>query len=80
MTGDQVPRCEQRGFIGLDDIGLQYVQRQEKRHSGFLPHSFYKKTSPPIFPAQGMDDERILTELGGMENYESGVLGHTISV
>jgi len=78
VAGDQIPGCKQCGFVGLDDIGLQHVQRQEKRHHGFLSRSLYKKASPPIFPAQGMDDERILTELGGKENYEFGVFGHTI--
>lgn len=76
----QVPCGIKSGSRAFDDIGLQYVQRQEMGHAGLLSETLYKKTSPAIFFAEGMDDEGILTELGGMENYESGVLGHTISV
>lgn len=80
VSGNDVAGSEQCGLARFEDIGLQHIQRQEKGHHGLLSCTLYKKASPPIIPAQGMDDERILTELGGMKNYESGVLGHTLSV
>jgi len=80
MLGGKVTGCEQCGLVCLENLGFQHIQRQEKGHRGLLSGSLYKKTSPPIIPAQGMDDERILTELGGMKNYEFGALGHTLSV
>ena len=41
-------------------------QRQEEGHDGLFPGTAYKKTSPPVLLAQGMDDDRVLSELGGM--------------
>lgn len=63
-------------FSRIKDIGFQHIERQEEGHRGFLPDSFYKKTTSPVLLAQGMDDDGILTELGGVQNYESGVYGH----
>ena len=80
MLGGKVAGCEQCGLVRLEDLGFQHIQRQEKRHGRLLSSTLYKKTSPPIIPAQGMDDERILTELGGMENYQLGGLCHCLLV
>ena len=60
-----VPRREQIGLRRFDYISFQDVQWKEKGHLS-LSGTAYKKASPSIIPAQGMDDERVLSELRGM--------------
>ena len=64
-SGGKISGSIKVGLRRLLNVSLKYVQRQEQRHI-LLAGSTYKKASPSIIPAQGMDDERVLSELGCM--------------
>lgn len=69
MLCRKITGCEEVRLIVFLNIRFEDVEGKEERHCHFLAYSPYQKASPPIFPAEGMDDYGILTELGGVKNY-----------
>ena len=69
MTRSQISCCIKSGFCGFRDFRLKDIQRQQKRHY-LLSGTTHKETPPSVIPAEGVDDDGILPELGRMEDYQ----------